>query len=138
MRGNDPWDAERGRPARLPRSLWAHITPPAPATESAARDERVDVAVVGAGYTGLSTAIHLAQAGVKVAVIEAAEAGWGVGPKRRASYPWPEGRPHTTCPQSRPGARGTAISSAASAPDVVFDLIEKHRIPCNPVRNGWI
>ena len=59
-----------------PLALGAHH-PPAPATESAARDERVDVAVVGAGYTGLSSAIHLAQAGAKVAVIEAAEAGWG-------------------------------------------------------------
>src|SRR6185295_9114348 len=36
-----------------------------------------DVCVVGAGYTGLSTALHLAKAGLKVAVLEAEYAGFG-------------------------------------------------------------
>lgn len=37
----------------------------------------VDVCIVGAGYTGLSSALHLAEAGYKVAVLEAAKVGWG-------------------------------------------------------------
>ena len=37
----------------------------------------VDVCVIGAGYTGLSSAIHLAKSGKKVAIIEAERAGWG-------------------------------------------------------------
>jgi len=36
-----------------------------------------DVCVVGAGYTGLSTALHLAKSGLKVAVLEAEYAGFG-------------------------------------------------------------
>ncbi len=36
-----------------------------------------DVCIVGAGYTGLSAAIHLAKAGLKVIVLEAHRAGWG-------------------------------------------------------------
>lgn len=36
-----------------------------------------DVAVLGAGYSGLSTAIHLAEKGYKVAVVEGAGVGWG-------------------------------------------------------------
>ncbi|MCA1494901.1 NAD(P)/FAD-dependent oxidoreductase [Sinorhizobium alkalisoli] len=36
-----------------------------------------DVCVVGAGYTGLSTAIHLAEKGYKVTVVEGAQVGWG-------------------------------------------------------------
>ena len=38
---------------------------------------RVDVAVIGAGYTGLSAARVLAKRGVKVAVLEANSIGWG-------------------------------------------------------------
>lgn len=36
-----------------------------------------DVCVVGAGYTGLNVALHLAEKGFKVIVLEAARVGWG-------------------------------------------------------------
>jgi gamma-glutamylputrescine oxidase len=36
-----------------------------------------DICVVGAGYSGLSTAIHLAEHGFKVVVVEGAGVGWG-------------------------------------------------------------
>jgi len=39
--------------------------------------EKVDVAVIGGGYTGLSAARTLAKRGVKVAVLEAETIGWG-------------------------------------------------------------
>ncbi|NDR59068.1 NAD(P)/FAD-dependent oxidoreductase [Aliiruegeria sabulilitoris] len=38
---------------------------------------RCDVAVVGGGYTGLSAALHLAETGVDVALLEAHTPGWG-------------------------------------------------------------
>lgn len=37
----------------------------------------VDVAIIGAGYTGLSAALHLAENGVSVAVLDAQQPGWG-------------------------------------------------------------
>ncbi|MFA0790482.1 NAD(P)/FAD-dependent oxidoreductase [Microbulbifer echini] len=40
-------------------------------------DMEADVCVIGAGYTGLSTALHLAERGYKVAVLEAERAAWG-------------------------------------------------------------
>ncbi|GHD68074.1 NAD(P)/FAD-dependent oxidoreductase [Jeongeupia chitinilytica] len=37
----------------------------------------VDVCIIGAGYTGLSAGLHLAEAGFSVAIVEAARVGWG-------------------------------------------------------------
>lgn len=48
-------------------------TPPTPLTG----DAQADVCVVGAGYTGLSAALHLAERGYSVVVLEAERIGWG-------------------------------------------------------------
>ena len=52
--------------ADLPKTDAAHRLP-----------ERVDVAVIGAGFTGLSAARTLAKRGVSVAVLESETVGWG-------------------------------------------------------------
>src|SRR5216684_535890 len=48
-----------------------------PKTEPSPLPARVEVAVIGAGFTGLSAARTLAQRGAKVAVLEAETIGWG-------------------------------------------------------------
>jgi glycine/D-amino acid oxidase-like deaminating enzyme len=48
-----------------------------PKIEDRPLPERVDVAVIGAGYTGLSAARTLARRGAKVAVLESETIGWG-------------------------------------------------------------
>ncbi|MFZ0135745.1 MAG: FAD-dependent oxidoreductase, partial [Candidatus Sulfotelmatobacter sp.] len=48
-----------------------------PKLEIRALPDRVDVAVIGAGFTGLSAARTLAQRGAKVAVLESETIGWG-------------------------------------------------------------
>lgn len=40
-------------------------------------DHSFDICVIGAGYSGLSTALHLAEKGHKVAIVEGAQIGWG-------------------------------------------------------------
>jgi gamma-glutamylputrescine oxidase len=52
----------------------AHPLSPCPQLE---QDINVDVCIVGAGYTGLSAALELAAAGMKVAVLEAKTVGYG-------------------------------------------------------------
>ena len=39
--------------------------------------QNCDVCIIGAGYTGLSAALHLAELGYSVKVLEAHRAGWG-------------------------------------------------------------
>ncbi len=64
-------------PFPLSPALWAATAPPAQATPALAEDARADVCVIGGGYCGLSTALHLAEAGVSVRLLEAHEPGWG-------------------------------------------------------------
>ncbi len=52
-------------------NCWWDETIPAPVWDSQTGEIRVDVTVVGGGFTGLSAALHLAEAGASVAVLEA-------------------------------------------------------------------
>ena len=63
--------------AHLPPSLWAATALPGALTPPLSEDKHVDVAIVGAGYTGLVTALRLAEAGVSVCVLDSGEPGWG-------------------------------------------------------------
>ncbi len=52
----------------------AHPTPDRPVLRGSVE---TDVCIIGAGYTGLSAGLHLAEAGFKVVILEQAKVGWG-------------------------------------------------------------
>ena len=58
-------------------SYYAASANPAPERPPLQGAVSTDVCVIGAGYTGLSAALHLAEAGFKVVVLEANKVGWG-------------------------------------------------------------
>lgn len=60
-----------------PGSLYAATMNPAPERSPLAGTRDFDVCVVGAGFTGISSALHLAEQGFRVAVLEARRVGFG-------------------------------------------------------------
>jgi gamma-glutamylputrescine oxidase len=58
-------------------SLWASTAKPLRAFPSLSGDVQADVVIIGAGYTGLSAAHHIAQSGLTPVVLEANHPGWG-------------------------------------------------------------
>ena len=123
----------------LPKSLYAETAQPAPETAPLAGDVTTRVVIVGGGFTGLSTALHLAEAGIEVLVIEANEIGWGAsgrnGGQVNAGLKW---EPDDLEAGFGPDLGTRMVQLGGSAPDLVFDLIARHRIECAPVRGGTI
>jgi glycine/D-amino acid oxidase-like deaminating enzyme len=125
--------------AGLPASLWAATAPRAPAYASLDRDTKVDVAVIGAGFTGLSAALHLAQAGLSVAVLDAFEPGWGASGRNGGQII--AGLKHDPDDLARTfGPKlGAAITEEFGAgADLVISLIERYSIDCDARKCGWI
>lgn len=60
-----------------PHSYWSDTCPELQIATPEQLPRTVDVAVIGGGYTGLSTAVHLARAGRHVAIFEAGQMGAG-------------------------------------------------------------
>jgi gamma-glutamylputrescine oxidase len=58
-------------------SLWADTAESLPAFPKLAGEVKADVVIIGAGYTGLSAAHHIAKSGLSPVVLEANHPGWG-------------------------------------------------------------
>src|SRR5689334_556407 len=69
---DDPLTDESGLP-----DAYERLSPPALAKPHLQGALKADAVIVGGGYTGLSAAIHLAEKGVRVAVLEGRQFGWG-------------------------------------------------------------
>ena len=58
-------------------SYYAASANPSPKRPPLTGDQGFDVCIVGAGYSGLSAGLHLAEKGYNVAIVEGAQVGWG-------------------------------------------------------------
>jgi glycine/D-amino acid oxidase-like deaminating enzyme len=123
----------------LPRSIYAETARPAPETPPLDGDRSAAVAIVGGGFTGLSAALHLAEQGVDVAVLEAHEPGWGASGRNGGQVN--PGLKHDPDQVEADfgadlGARMVALSG--NAPNVVFELIQRHQISCEALQAGTL
>ena len=124
-----------------PRShgLWEKTAPPAPATPPLSGARQAEVAIVGGGYTGLSAALHLAEAGASVVLLEAVEIGFG-GTGRNCGLinagMW-------VMPDDLPGILGEEhgerlLRLLGDGPREVMTLIERHGIACELTATGTL
>lgn len=95
-------------------------------------ETRADVCVVGGGYAGLSAALHLAEAGLHVVLVEANRVGWGASGRNGGQL----GIGPRADIQSYEQAIGKDDAAkvwqlAIGANRLVRDLIAKHEIACD-------
>lgn len=124
-----------------PRShgLWEKTAPQRPVTPALQGESVADVVVVGGGFTGQSAALHLAEKGVDVVLLEAKEIGFG-GAGRNVGLinggMW-------VMPKELPGVLGSTygerlLGLLGNAPLLVRELVERHDIACEIEKNGTL
>ncbi|MBT5195620.1 MAG: FAD-binding oxidoreductase [Rhodospirillaceae bacterium] len=124
-----------------PRSnLWTHTAPPGPDCPALQGERAADVAVVGGGYTGLSAALHLAEGGADVVLLEAGQPGFGASGRNNGQVIPVYSRHSPDDAVATFGReRGERLNDmVAGSADLVFDLIRKHEIDCDASQEGWL
>ena len=124
---------------RMPESLWAAVTPPGPELPRLEGTAQADVVIIGAGFTGLSTALHLREAGIDVAIVEAAEPGWGASGRNNGQVIPTLTRPDPEDIVARHGASGERfVALLRDCASTLFDVARRYQIQAEQEQAGWI
>jgi glycine/D-amino acid oxidase-like deaminating enzyme len=125
--------------ARWPESLWAAVTPPGPDCPELTGAQAADVIVVGAGFTGLSAALHLREAGVDVAIVEAMEPGWGASGRNNGQVIPTLSRPDPDDIVAKHGAVGERfVGLLRDSASMLFDIANRYNIAAEQEQAGWV
>ncbi|MGB0928076.1 MAG: NAD(P)/FAD-dependent oxidoreductase [Pikeienuella sp.] len=110
-------------------SYYAATVPPTPLRPQLTGAHTADVCVIGAGYTGLSAALHLAEAGLNVVVLDAHRAGWGASGRNGGQLGGGQRVDQAELEAQFGQARAKALwDLGEAAKDLTKDLIAKHKI----------
>ncbi len=120
-------------------ALWMATAVAAPTCERLEGDLDVDVAIVGAGFTGLNAALALAEAGTSVAILEAADLGYGASGRSGGQVNLGLNLgPSALIKLFGNDAGERLIETIVNVPDELFGLIRRYGLDCDPVQNGWV
>jgi len=93
--------------------------------------ETCDVCVIGAGYTGLATALYLAQSGYEVILLEAQRVGFGASGRNGGQVGSGQRMEQAEMEKSFGKARARELwNMAEESKSCISELIEKHNIDC--------
>ena len=122
-----------------PESLWAAVTPAGPELPELAGAQEADVVVIGGGFTGLSTALHLRDAGLDVAVVEAMEPGWGASGRNNGQVIPTLSRPDPEDIIAKHGAAGERfVALLRDSASILFHLTRRYNIAAEQEQTGWV
>jgi glycine/D-amino acid oxidase-like deaminating enzyme len=128
-------------PARLPLppSLYADTAVAPTSTPPLESDRDVPVAIIGGGFTGLSTALHLAEQGVNAIVLEAQQPGWGASGNNGGQInPGLKHDPDQIEADFGPDLGRRMIAFSYGTTNFTLDLIRRYQIPCEARQNGTL
>ncbi len=124
---------------RWPNSLWAAVTPVGPELPELIGAAEADVIVVGGGFTGLSTALHLREAGVDVAIVEAMEPGWGASGRNNGQVIPTLSRPDPEDIVAKHGGAGERfVGLLRDCASTLFDVARRYQIQAEQEQAGWV
>ncbi len=117
---------------QYPPSWYAATATPLSSFDPLKGEVRADVCVIGGGYTGLSTALHLAERGMDVVLLEAHRVGFGASGRNGGQLGSGQ-RADQHSLEKMVGAADAAKlwEQAEAAKDLTKSLIEKHKIDCH-------
>src|SRR5215469_11732296 len=123
----------------LPPSLYAETAVAPTATPPLGTDKSVSVAIIGGGFTGLSTALHLAEQGTEALVLEAQEPGWGASGNNGGQInPGLKHDPDQIEADFGPELGRRMIAFSYGTTNFTLDLIRRYQIPCEARQNGTL
>ncbi len=115
----------------FPPSWYAATANPLERFAALRGETRADVCVVGAGYTGLSAALHLAEAGLDVVLLDAHRIGFGASGRNGGQLGSGQRMDQTSLERLIGEADAKKLwQLAEDAKTLVKDLIDRHKIDC--------
>ncbi|MEO1224747.1 MAG: FAD-binding oxidoreductase [Pseudomonadota bacterium] len=126
-------------PDHIAASLWHATAKERFEAPAATGDITADLAIIGGGFLGLSTALHAAEAGLSTILVEAGSIGDGASGRNGGLVVPSLPRVGPSQAIATLGARGKhLVSLVAGGARHVFDLIAKHHIACDAFPSGWL
>ena len=102
-------------------------------------NDKVDVAIVGGGFTGLSTALHCAENGLSAHVLEAKQIGFGGSGRNVGLVNAGVWHPPAKVREKLGDIYGPRfVKRFGEGPEKVFSLIERYQIRCEVTKTGTL